>query len=113
MHCRTGNRSAESENTTRHDLNLRKAADIADHLSNGEWLMSMPGTLEEKQQFLGCISCHSLQRVVKSRYSTEDFAHVVERMKGWAQGSTPIRPQIRPDSVGPDGHINVRPPVSG
>lgn len=97
--------------TTRHDLKLRKAPDIADHLSNGEWLMSMPGTLEEKQQFLGCISCHTLQRIVNSRYNAEDFAHVVQRMRGWSQGSTPLRPQIRPDSVGPDGSIFVPPPT--
>lgn len=97
--------------TTRHDLKLRKASDIADHLSNGEWLMSMPGTLEEKQQFLGCISCHTLQRIVNSRYNAEDFAHVVQRMRGWSQGSTPLRPQIRPDSVGPDGSIFVPPPT--
>ena len=102
--------SVNAQSATRLDLNLRKAADVADHLSNGEWLLSMPGTLEEKQQFLGCISCHTLQRVVKSGHNAEDFAHVVERMEGWAQGSTPMRPQMRPDSVGPDGNINVRPP---
>jgi cytochrome c551/c552 len=97
--------------TARHDLKLRKASDIADHLSNGEWLMSMPGTLEEKQQFLGCISCHTLQQIVNSRYNAEDFAHVAQRMRGWSQGSTPLRPQIRPDSVGPDGSIVVPPPT--
>ena len=102
--------SVNAQSATRLDLHLRKAADVAEHLSNGEWLMSMPGTLEEKQQFLGCISCHTLQRIVNSRYSAEDFAHVVQRMRGWSQGSTPLRPQIRPDSVGPDGSIFVPPP---
>lgn len=102
--------SVNRQTTTRHDLNLRTAADIADQLSNGEWLLSMPGTLTEKQQFLACISCHTLQTVAKSRHNAEEFAHVVERMRGWAQGSTPIRPQMRPDSVGADGNIQERAP---
>ncbi len=103
--------SVSGQKVSRHDLKLDKAADIADQLSNGEWLMSMPGTLKEKQQFLGCISCHTLQRIVNSRYNAEDFAHVAQRMRGWSQGSTPLRPQIRPDSVGPDGSIFVPPPT--
>ena len=88
--------------TTRLDLNLRSAGDVAYQLSNGEWLLSMPGTVEEKQQFLGCISCHTLERVVRSRYDAREFAQVVKRMSIWAQGSTPLRPQMRPDSVGRD-----------
>ncbi len=102
--------SVNGKSAARLDLNLRKVADVADQLSNGEWLLSMPGTHEEKQQFLACISCHTLQKVVRSRYSSEDFAHVAQRMRGWAQGSTPTRPQMRPDSVGPDGSIKLRPP---
>jgi len=102
--------SVSAQSASRLDLNLRKTADVANHLSNGEWLLSMPGTKEEKQQFLGCISCHTLQRVLNSNHGSEDFAHVVQRMRSWAQGSTPLSPQIRPDSVGPDGNINVPPP---
>jgi len=102
--------SINKQTTTRQDLKLVDATDVAAQLSNGEWLLSMPGTTAEKQQFLGCISCHTLQRVTQSRYNAEEFAHVVERMEGWSQGSTPLRPQMRPDSVGPDGNLRVPPP---
>jgi len=82
--------------TTQLELRLRKAADIAYHLSNGEWLLSMPGTEAQKQQFLGCVSCHTLERIVRSRYNAQEFAQVVRRMGTYAQGSTPLRPQRRP-----------------
>ena len=90
----------DSQGTTQLDLNLRLASDIISQLSNGEWLMSAPGTIEEKQQFLGCISCHTLEPVFRSHYDSHEFARVVNRMSTWAQGSTRSRPQMRPGSVG-------------
>ena len=86
--------------TAQLDLNLRKSGDLAAQLSNGEWLLSMPGTLEQKQQFLGCVSCHTLERIMRSRHDAHGFARVVKRMSTWGQGSTPERPQMRPDSAG-------------
>jgi virginiamycin B lyase len=97
----------DAQKTTQLDLKLRTAGDIASQLSNGEWLLSMSGTVEQKQQFLGCVSCHTLERIVRSRYNADDFAHVVNRMRGWAQGSTPLRPQMRPDFVGAGGGMNT------
>jgi len=97
-----GQVTVTASGTTQLDLNLRKAGDIAYQLSNGEWLLSMPGTAEEKQQFLECITCHTLERAVRSRYNAHEFAQVVKRMSIWAQVSTPLRPQMRPDSVGRD-----------
>ena len=91
-----------SQFTAQLDLQLNKLTDFAHQLSNGEWLLSMPGTNPEKRQFLGCISCHTLERVARSDFDAADFARVVNRMKIWAQGSTPERPQTRPDSVGRD-----------
>src|SRR5439155_23771906 len=43
-----------AEKTTELDLKLRKAQDLAAQLSNGEWLLSMPGTDEQKQGVLSC-----------------------------------------------------------
>ncbi len=90
----------DTQNTTQLDLNLRMAGDIAAQLSNGEWLLSVPGTIEEKQQLLGCVSCHTLEPVFRSHDDSHEFARVVTRMSTWAQGSTRSRPQMRPDSVG-------------
>jgi len=92
------------QKTTQLDLKLRKAQDLASQLSNGEWLISMPGTDEQKQGFLSCVSCHTVERIARSRYTADEFVHVLKRMRTYAQGSTPIRPQVRP---------GVRDPSSG
>ena len=97
----------DPQNTTQLDLKLQKAENIASQLSNGEWLLSMPGTVQQKQQFLGCISCHTLERVMRSQYNAVEFAQVADRMRGWAQGSTPLRPQMRPDWVGDAGKMKT------
>jgi streptogramin lyase len=78
------------------DLKLKKAADLAAQLSNGEWLMSMPGTDEQKQGFLSCTSCHTVERIARSKYNAEQMVDVIKRMRTYAQGSTPLRPQVRP-----------------
>ena len=55
------------------DLKLRKTEDLASQLSNGEWLASVPGTDAQKNGLLNCIGCHTLERVVKSPHTTDDF----------------------------------------
>jgi streptogramin lyase len=87
-----------SGRTAQLDLRLNQAADLAYQLSNGEWLASFPGTHEQKEMFLGCVSCHTLERIVRSRYTAQEFAQVVNRMRTYAQGSTPLRPQRRQGS---------------
>jgi len=91
-----------AQKTSQLDLKLQKAGDIAYQLSNGEWLLSMSGTQQQKQQYLGCVGCHTLERVLRTRYNALEFAHVVDRMGTWSQGSTPLRPQRRPDFVNSD-----------
>jgi len=90
-----------AEKTTELDLKLRKAQDLAAQLSNGEWLLSMPGTDEQKQGFLGCVGCHTVERIARSRYSAEEFVPLLKRMRNYAQGSTPLRPQVRPGAREP------------
>src|ERR1051325_8796981 len=70
---------AVGEKTTA-DLRLRKTEDLAAQLSNGEWLASVPGTDAQKNGLLNCIGCHTLERVVKSAYTPDDFMHVLLRM---------------------------------
>jgi virginiamycin B lyase len=59
--------SGESPSAVR--LTLRKTADLASQLSNGEWLVSMPGTDAEKSQLLNCVGCHTLERIARSPYN--------------------------------------------
>jgi len=93
-----GSQPAEvtAQKTTQLDLKLRKAQDLASQLSNGEWLISMPGTDEQKQGFLSCVSCHTVERIARSRYNADELVQVLKRMRTYAQGSTPLRPQVRP-----------------
>src|SRR6266568_4660760 len=57
-----------AQTSTTLDLKLRKTQDVSRQLSNGEWLMSMTGTEEQKQNFLGCTTCHTLERIVRSQH---------------------------------------------
>jgi virginiamycin B lyase len=85
----TGEKSAQL------DLKLHKTHDLSAQLSNGEWIASMSGSHEQKNMFMSCVSCHSLERVVKSRYSANEWPLILKRMAGYAPGSTPLRPQRR------------------
>ena len=85
------------------DLRLRKTQDLAYQLSNGEWLMSMAGTDEQKQGLLGCAQCHTLEPIVRSRYTASEFPRILDRMSRYAQGSTRLRPQLRPNTHGGGG----------
>jgi virginiamycin B lyase len=77
------------------DLKLRKTEDLASQLSNGEWIASVPGTDQQKNALLNCLGCHTLERIVKSRYSADDFMQVLPRMQGYVNQSIPAHPQLR------------------
>ena len=89
--------------TAQLDLKLRKAEDLASQLSNGEWFMSWPGSVEVKNGLLNCTQCHTLERVARSRHTAAEWVKVLERMGRYAQGSTPERPQLRPHEHGGGG----------
>src|SRR5579863_669943 len=71
------------------DLKLRKAADPAAQLSNAEWFASLPGTEQQKASIKNCTHCHTLERVLRSRFSADPFATVIERMSTYPQLSFP------------------------
>jgi virginiamycin B lyase len=79
------------------DLKLRKTRNLSKQLTNAEWMMSVPGTDDEKMQLINCVSCHTLERVVKSSHDADELVQVVARMNGYAQVSQPIKPQRRVD----------------
>jgi streptogramin lyase len=82
-------------NTTA-DIKLRKTRNLAAQLSNGEWIQSVPGTTRQKMALLNCVSCHTLERVVKSSYDSNGFqTQILPRMGGYANQSMPIHPQRR------------------
>jgi streptogramin lyase len=79
------------------ELKLKKTRNISRQLTNAEWMMSAPGTDEDKANYINCISCHTLERVMKSTYNADEFVPVIARMNGYAQVSQPLKPQRRVD----------------
>src|SRR4051812_4702962 len=78
------------------NVQLRKTADLAAQLTNAEWMASMPGTPQEKRALLNCIACHTLERVVRSKYTAEQFlTSVLPRMQSYVNQSIPGAPQLR------------------
>jgi virginiamycin B lyase len=76
-------------------IKLRPTSDLAAQLTNTEWLMSMPGTPEDKRPLMECMSCHTLQRIVRSSYSAAQFIPVLQRMAQYANNTIQARAQMR------------------
>jgi virginiamycin B lyase len=83
------------QKTTTADLELRKTADLAKQLTNAEWLLSMPGPQNHKSALLGCVQCHTLERVVRSPHDAAAFLQVMQRMGTYTNQSTPLHIQAR------------------
>ena len=84
------------QQSAKFDLKLRKTEDLASQLSNGEWLTSFPGTDQQKNAMLGCLGCHTLERVARSTHKPDDFINVtLPRMQGYVNQSIPAAPQLR------------------
>src|SRR4051812_10039061 len=75
------------------DVKLKKVKNLAATLTNAEWLMSMPGTEEQKRFLLNCNGCHTYERIMKSSYDADGFLQIFQRMAGYYPGSTPLKPQ--------------------
>ena len=74
-------------------LRLTPTSDIAKQLTSAEWLASMPGTDAQKQMLLNCTDCHTVERIVQSSHTAEEFTQVFERMAGYYPGAWPEQPQ--------------------
>jgi streptogramin lyase len=75
------------------DIRLKKTKNLAGQLTNAEWMMSIPGTEDQKAALLNCVGCHTLERVVRSTHDSDEWTHVVSRMMGYGAVSQPIKPQ--------------------
>jgi virginiamycin B lyase len=78
------------------DLKLRKTEDLAAQLSNAEWLASFPGADAQKRPLLGCVGCHTLERIARSQHKADELLAVtLSRMQGYVNQSIPAHPQLR------------------
>src|SRR5256714_2762202 len=75
------------------DIKLKKTRNLAGQLTNAEWMMSIPGTEEQKAALLNCVGCHTLERVVRSTHDSDEWTQVISRMMGYGAVSQPIKPQ--------------------
>ena len=75
------------------DIKLKKTKNLAGQLTNAEWLMSIPGTEDQKAPLLNCVGCHTLERVVRSTHNSDEWTKVISRMRGYGAVSQPIKPQ--------------------
>lgn len=82
--------------TGRLDLKLRKARDVASQLTNADWFASFPGSEAEKSSIRGCTHCHTLERIVRTRYDADRLMAVIERMSTYPQLSFPYKIQKLP-----------------
>ena len=82
-----------NEDAATADLKLAKTANLAGQLTNAEWMMSFPGTEEQKAGLLNCVGCHTLERVARSTHDADEWTHVISRMMGYGAVSQPVKPQ--------------------
>jgi virginiamycin B lyase len=75
------------------NLKLVPTKNLAGQLTNAEWMMSIPGTEQQKAFLLDCTSCHTMERIVRSTHDTDEWMAVISRMKGYGAVSQPIKPQ--------------------
>ncbi len=75
------------------EIKLKKVKNLSAHLTNAEWLISIPGTDEQKRFLLNCTTCHSLERIMRSTHDADEFMQVFHRMSLYYPGSTPLKPQ--------------------
>jgi virginiamycin B lyase len=63
------------------NLRLHKTRDLASQLTPAEWLMSIPGTQEQKDSFYDCQHCHNLTLALRSKYNATQWLPVIQRMR--------------------------------
>jgi streptogramin lyase len=83
------------QRTARLEIVLRKTPDLAPQLSNTEWFTSMPGSAEQKRPLIECMSCHTFERIARTKYNGEEMLPVLKRMAKYANNTTMQRVQVR------------------
>jgi virginiamycin B lyase len=92
------------------NLKLEKTRDLATQLSSLEWVMSIPGTPEQKNklvyQTVSCAYCHALERVMKSNHTAHEFVELITRMqKYYTDGSAVSKDNRGRGQMGPPDQV--------
>ena len=95
-----------SGTATTADLELRETANLGLQLSSREWVMSVPVDDEQKSkvghQLLSCAYCHTYQRIMRSRHTSERFMPVIDRMIHYYADGTAVSNDNRRGRGGQD-----------
>jgi virginiamycin B lyase len=77
------------------DVKLVKTRNLARQLTNQEWMHSVPGADDQKKALFACTNCHTVERIVNSTYTADEFVDVMRRMAGYSNNSFYKKPQVR------------------
>src|SRR5262245_40836072 len=72
----------QSSGAAKLDLRLAKATadELPLQLTNSEWILSAPGTHDQKLALLRCLDCHGMQRPIFSKEDGAEMAYTLQRM---------------------------------
>lgn len=87
--------TVQRSDATTANLSLRAVSNLDDQMTNSEWFISMPGNVQQKDLLLNCTTCHTVERIVTSRFSARDFLGVMHEMSLFANQSFDLEPQMR------------------
>jgi len=80
--------------TAAQDLSLVRTKDLSSQLSSREWALSMPGTDKQKRDFIAngesCTYCHSVERILKTKYTAEQLVPVITRMMRYFEDGSAV-----------------------
>jgi virginiamycin B lyase len=93
--------SVGDNKTAQLDIKLNKTQDLASQLSAAEWLISVPGTEEQKANLYTCIECHTATPIMKSTYDAAGWMTTIVRMRNYSPQSTLSNPILLPYRNGP------------
>ena len=86
---------------TQLDLRLAKAApDVLPlQMTNSEWILSAPGTHDQKLALLRCLDCHGMQRPIFSKEDASEMAYTLQRMTAHSANASPNFPVLPSECI--------------
>jgi len=88
-----------SGETAHADVKLVPTKNLSAQLTSAEWLLSIPGTEEQKSQLFRCAACHSLNPIVHSTYDKDGWLTTFARMRGYSEQAVLTHPVELPYKV--------------
>ena len=81
------------------DLKLSKTKDLASQLMSTEWLISVPGTDEQKMELYQCVGCHSAALPLQGKHNADEFMSLFMRMRNHGPAAFLLKPVELPYKV--------------